>query len=153
MNNQKTYDNVLDMVKDLFTEDEEFIKKLEDKINSTRISKQLIIMRNDVNLTLEQINNNSELETRDLSFDTNIARNLYDGVREILEKDKYGLFKLKSNIVYDKKIKLAADKIDSLIALNMRGKQNIIEMRKKFNVLKKQNTDAINILKERLKWM
>ena len=106
---------------------------------------------NEVKNTLEQINNNSELEVCDLSFSLTIAKNLYDGVRRILEKDEYNIFKIKSNMIYTKKIKLAANKIDSLIELNMKGKQNIIEVKKRFNTIKKQNLDVINILKERLK--
>jgi hypothetical protein len=89
-------------------------------------------------------------QKREIDFDIDLARLMYESMKNILEKDTYGIFSLKSKTVYDGKISLIISNIDKFIRLNTKGKKEAKSLIERLNILKTENTDRIRILRGKL---
>jgi len=101
----------------------------------------------------EQIKNGkpSSKEVSGISFDLDTAQLIYNGVKTILEKDKFNIFSTKSKIVYKKKIDKISKVIDNLIKINVKGKNGIKLLKNDLQKLKSQNLSTVEDLKEKLR--
>jgi len=89
-------------------------------------------------------------QKREIDFDIDLARLMYESMKNILEKDTYGIFSLKSKTVYDRKISEIVLNIDKFIRLNTKGKKEAKSLIERLGILKNENTDRIRILRGKL---
>jgi len=89
-------------------------------------------------------------QNKEVDFDIDLARLMYEAMKNILEKDRYGIFSLKSKTVYDLKINRITSDIDKFIRLNTKGRKEAKSLVERLNILRNENTDRIRIIKEKI---
>ena len=85
-----------------------------------------------------------------IDFDIDLARLMYESMKNILEKDKYGIFSLKSKTVFDLKIIRITSDIDKFIRLNTKGRKEAKSLVERLNILRNENTERVRIIKEKI---
>lgn len=97
----------------------------------------------DIEIEEEQIKNKTEDKDSIDGIDLEKFKNI---LRDFIERDTYGIFKLKSKKLLDKKINLSNDKIEKLLDLKKRSNDQIEKETEKLAELEEKNFDTVNKL-------